>query len=321
MLYAHKTFGSSLGPLAVNEPLDRAIWIDLYRPLDSQVALVEALDVKVPTLADMEEIEMLNRIYRQGDVSYMTAVLPGQLPDGKSTAMPVTFILTPDRLVTVRHHAPRPFYTYPPRAGLAPTDPDCPDGVFLGLVDDIVAYLADMSEGAGYALEEVSADVFSPTSQRRSAQLERALQRTGAQAEVMSRVRLGLLSLGRVLAFHNLMMAGHPGHRGTPLRQNSKAILRDIQSLEVHADFLSTRVQLIVDATMGMINLAQNSTMRILSVVTALFLPPTLIASIYGMNFDHMPELHWRYGFVWALGLMVASAAGTWILARLMKWL
>ena len=72
---------------------------------------------------------------------------------------------------------------------------------------------------------------------------------------------------------------------------------------------------------MGMINLAQNSTMRILSVVTALFLPPTLIASIYGMNFDHMPELHWRYGFVWALGLMVASAAGTWILARLMKWL
>ena len=321
MLYAHKPFGSSLGPLAVNEPLDRAIWIDLYRPLDSQVALVEALDVKVPTLADMEEIEMSNRIYRQGDVSYMTAVLPGQLPDGKSTAMPVTFILTPDRLVTVRHHAPRPFYTYPPRAGLAPTDPDCPDGVFLGLVDDIVAYLADMSEGAGYALEEVSADVFSPTSQRRSAQLERALQRTGAQAEVMSRVRLGLLSLGRVLAFHNLMMAGHPGHKGTPLRQNSKAILRDIQSLEVHADFLSTRVQLIVDATMGMINLAQNSTMRILSVVTALFLPPTLIASIYGMNFDHMPELHWRYGFVWALGLMVASAAGTWILARLMKWL
>ena len=89
----------------------------------------------------------------------------------------------------------------------------------------------------------------------------------------------------------------------------------------MHADFLSTRVQLIVDATMGMINLQQNRTMRILSVVAALFLPPTLIASMYGMNFDHMPELHWRYGFLWALGLMVASATGTWLLARVMKWL
>ena len=89
----------------------------------------------------------------------------------------------------------------------------------------------------------------------------------------------------------------------------------------MHADFLSTRVQLIVDATMGMINLQQNRTMRTLSVVAALFLPPTLIASMYGMNFDHMPELHWRYGFLWALGLMVASATGTWLLARVMKWL
>ena len=318
MLYAHKSLGTSLAPLAADEPLDNAVWVDLYRPLDAQIAQGDKRGVRAPPLEHMEESEMSNRIYRQDDVSHITAVLPGQLPDGKFAAMPVTFILTSHRLVTVRHHAPRPFHTYPPRAGLAPTCPDCADGVFLGLVDDIVAYLADMSESAGYAVEQVSADVFGPTDQRRAAQLESALQRTGSQAEIMSRVRLGLLSLGRVLAFYNLMMTSH---KGTPLRQNAKAIMRDIQSLEVHADFLSTRVQLIVDATMGMINLQQNRTMRILSVVAALFLPPTLIASMYGMNFDHMPELHWRYGFLWALGLMVASATGTWLLARVMKWL
>jgi magnesium transporter len=100
-----------------------------------------------------------------------------------------------------------------------------------------------------------------------------------------------------------------------------KGLMRDLQALEVHADFLSTRVALATDATLGMINLSQNQTIKIVSVVAAVFLPPTLIASVYGMNFDTMPELHWRWGYPMAVALMVAAAVGTFLFFRWKKWL
>ena len=100
-----------------------------------------------------------------------------------------------------------------------------------------------------------------------------------------------------------------------------KALTRDIQALEVHADFVSSRVALASDATLGMINLVQNSTVRIVSVVAVLFLPPTLIASVYGMNFRVMPELDQSWGYPMALGLMVASAVGTYLFFKWKNWL
>ena len=139
MLYAYQTRGPGLGPLAPDQPLTDAVWIDLYRPLDRQVAPVEALGVEVPTLEDMEEIEISNRLYRDGDSAYMTAVLPGHLPDGRATAMPVTFILSPDRLVTVRHHAPSPFNTFPGRAERSSSGVGSADRIFLGLIEEIIA--------------------------------------------------------------------------------------------------------------------------------------------------------------------------------------
>ena len=97
--------------------------------------------------------------------------------------------------------------------------------------------------------------------------------------------------------------------------------MRDLQALEVHADFLGQRVALATDATLGMINLAQNVTVRIVSVVAALFLPPTLIASVYGMNFAYMPELAQPWGYPAALALMLASAVGTWAFFKWKRWL
>ena len=116
MLYAYATTGTALVPLAPQADLSAAIWVDLYRPLGSQATAVAALDYEIPTLADMEEIELSNRLYMDRGTAYMTAVLPGQLPEGGSAAMPVTFILNARRLVTARHHAPRPFETFPRRA-------------------------------------------------------------------------------------------------------------------------------------------------------------------------------------------------------------
>ena len=155
--------------------------------------------------------------------------------------------------------------------------------------------------------------------EKRKMLLQRLLQEIGREAELLSRVRLGLLTIERILAFYISIIDERP--EAKRLRPVIKGQLRDVQALEVHADFLSSRVSLGVDTTLGMINLQQNNTVRILSVVAALFLPPTLIASIYGMNFANMPELDKPWGYPMALGLMAATAAAVWFLLRWRKWL
>nr|MCU0907016.1 magnesium transporter [Paracoccaceae bacterium] len=116
MMFAWERDGTRLAPLGAGKPLTDALWIDLYRPQPEQVAQVTALGIEVPTLEDMEEIEISNRLYREGEIDYLTVVLPGQSPTKEQITGPVTFILSATRLVTVRHHAPRPFETYPTRA-------------------------------------------------------------------------------------------------------------------------------------------------------------------------------------------------------------
>ena len=116
MLFAYAPDGAKLRQLPTDADLSGAIWVDLYRPMPDQVARVAALGVEVPTLSDMEEIELSNRLYREGSADYLTVVLPGLSESRAPISGPVCFILTPDRLITVRHHAPRPFETYPQRA-------------------------------------------------------------------------------------------------------------------------------------------------------------------------------------------------------------
>jgi magnesium transporter len=319
MLYSFISRGAGLLPLPEGASLAEALWIDLYRPLDSQVRAVAALGYEIPTLPDMEEIEISNRLYTDNGTIYMTAVLPGQLPDGTQLAMPVTFIVDQHRLITVRHHAPRPFETFPARADRSSSGCGSPARVFLGMIEEIIGRLADLSEGVARALDATAAKVLTMNSARDAASLQVSLVTLGQKAELMSRVRMGLLSMDRILAYHAANSVHQP--ESTRLRPQHAALQRDIQALEVHGDFLGGRIAMTVDATMGMIGLQQNDRVRILSVVTALFLPPTLIASIYGMNFTHMPELELSWGFPMALGLMVGSAVVTFLVLKWRDWL
>ncbi|MFC5738461.1 magnesium transporter [Rhodobacter sp. 140A] len=303
-------------PMAPGSQIAHALWIDLYRPLDSQIAAVEGLGIEVPTLADMEEIEISNRLYRENGSDFMTVVLPGQTPDGRHISGPVTFILTAERLVTVRHHAPRSFETYPERADRSTAGCTSPERIFLGLIEEIVARQADLLEGIGRGLDSVSVHVLGDASPD---ELQHALGEVGRQGELLGRIRLALLTLERALSFYDQTLATHP--QGKDLHTIIKGQIRDIGSLAVHGDFLSSRVSLSVDATLGMINLAQNTTVRIVSVVAALFMPPTLIASMYGMNFAAMPELDKPWGYPFAIGLMIASALGTWAFFKWKDWL
>ena len=319
MLFAYRENAGHLEPLAPGEPIEAALWIDLYRPLPAQAEAVHALGVEVPTLDDMEEIEISSRLYRENGNDYMTVVLPGLSETKVPISGPVTFILSAARVVTVRHHAPRPFETYPTRADKV--GPGCfsSERVFLGLIEEIIGRLADLLEATGKALDAVTQNVYRDGGKADDKMLLGSLRKVGREGDLVGRVRLSLLTIERALSFFSLSIVERKGTDG--LRSAMKALTRDIQALEIHADFLSSRVAMASDATLGMINLSQNATVKIVSVVAVVFLPPTVIASAYGMNFADMPELQWAWGYPMALGLMLASAVGTYLFFKWKHWL
>lgn len=320
MIAAYREAEGRLIRLAPEAALSDAIWIDMLRPTDTETTSVMALGVDVPTLEDMEEIEISNRLYREGGTDYMTIQLTGHSETNAPIAGPVTFILSPGRLVTVRHHDSRPFETYPTRA--EKVGPGCTSAnrVFLSMIEEIIGRLADLLESSGRSLDHTSRSVYTPGKRgQNQKRLEVALRQIGREAELLGHIRLALLTLSRALGFYSQTARERMGDEGmAPVTAN---LLRDIDSLEVHTDFLSQRVALASDATLGMINLSQNSTVRIVSVVAVLFSPPTLIASIYGMNFDIMPELAQPWGYPAALGSMLAASVAAYLYFRWKNWL
>jgi magnesium transporter len=194
------------------------------------------------------------------------------------------------------------------------------DYIFLGLLMEIVGRLADHLEGIGRELDIVARLIYQPTRQaHRPAVLQGALAQIGGEGERLGRVRLALLTLGRALNHVEPTLNQRAASKA--LAQVIKAELRDIASLEDHANFLDSRLGLASAATLGTIDLSQNNTVKIVSLVSVLFLPPTLIASVYGMNFARMPELIHPWGYPVAVGLMIASALITWAVFRWKGWL
>ena len=126
---------------------------------------------------------------------------------------------------------------------------------------------------------------------------------------------------GAVVVEAGAMAERGAGRDDKALRAATRGLAHDISALEVHADYLNSRLAMATDVTLGMVNLAQNRTVKIVSVVAVIFLPPTVIASAYGMNFRNMPELDWHYGYPMAIGMMIASTVITYLIFRWRKWL
>lgn len=318
MLFAHRPEAGKLVPC----PPEAALWVDLCRPDATESAAVATLVPEIPSPEDMAEIEISSRLYHDGAWDVMTVMVPGIDREDKETPVvgPVAFLLSPDRLVTVRYHASRPFETFAAHAQQTTLGCATPERIFLGLVEEVVGRIADLLEGAGRALDQVTKRVFRGGPAGPDADLlQTALETAGRQSEMVGNCRLSLLSLERALGF--FQVSQNERNAAKPLAAAIKGLARDLQSLEVHVDYLSNRVSQTIDATLGMINLAQNTTVRIVSVVAVLFLPPTLIASVYGMNFRIMPELDRPWGYPAAIGLMVASALVTWAVFKWKKWL
>lgn len=299
---------------------EEAAWVDLYDPLPGEVAKVEAaLALELPTREEMQEIEASSRLYQEDSGLFMTAVVLSQSDTDHPENTAVTFILAGSRLITIRHAEPKPFKLFAQRS-LRLSHMRRGDAVMVGLLEAVIDRAADILERVSFDVDALSREVFQHSSgpNQDDRGYQEILRDVGQQGDLASRARESLMSIGRLLAFLTSAMGKNTSKEA---RNQVKIMWRDVQSLLDHVNFLSSKITFLLDATLGMISIEQNATIKIFSVVAVIFLPPTLVASIYGMNFDIMPELSWPFGYPFALGLMVLSAIMPYLYFKRRGWL
>ncbi len=307
-----------------HEHLRDAIWIDLEAPTMAEEDAVEAaLGIDIPTHEDMQEIEMSSRIYREGGALFLTAQVVATEAEREIGIAPVTFVVLPDRLVSVHYHRPRSFDFFADWASRHETALKCGVDALLGLLEAVVDRLADILEAEARQLDGLSKALFSPDrGAGKGEDLSKVLRQIGRAEDVNAKANESLGTLLRLAGYITVDKENlSPLRMGQPTRSQAKALLQDIRSLREVAGVQSEKVRFLLDATLGVISIRQSDIIKIFSVVAFVFLPPTLIASIYGMNFEHMPELQWTWGYPMALGLMLLSALVPYAIFRWKKWL
>jgi magnesium transporter len=286
-----------------------AIWLDLYRPTPEEERLAEQLlGINIPTIEEMSEIELSNRLYVEDSICFATSSIISGSETRTPEINPVTFILMRDKLITVRYSDPQPFSTFASYSNRIVPEKLSGQYLIAGLIEAIVNRLADIMEKAAKQIDGITRELFvtSPdTAKKPPNNFNQLLADIGLTGDLISKVRESLVSVGRLIGFMNQVPeAGLTEENHSSFRMMAK----DITALADHASYLSGRIGFLLDAVLGLINIEQNSIIKFFSVAAVIFLPPTLIASVYGMNFDHMPELQWLYGYPAALLLMLISA-------------
>jgi magnesium transporter len=301
---------------------ESALWIDLLEPTIAEEKLVEAqVGIDVPTREEMKEIEASNRLYEDNGALYMTATVAAKLDTDHPVSTAVTFILKGNRLVTNRYLDTKPFKQFVAYAQTHPAA--CQSGVAIlaGIMEAVTERIADILERVGGDLDGISGNIFarSGSGTPTSRDLRSMIERIGFSGDLNSKARESLVSLGRLLMF---VQQTSVTDMSSDHRNRFRSISRDVVSLSDHASFLGSKVSFLLEATLGLISVEQNNIIKIFSVAAVLFLPPTLIASIYGMNFHLLPELPGRYGnFIFSIGLMIASMGVTYAVFKRKGWL
>jgi magnesium transporter len=301
-----------------------ATWVDLEEPTAEEEALVErCIRMDVPTETEMAEIEPSSRLYEQAGALYLTVSVLYGVEDGQPTTAPISFVLTKDRLVTVRYVTPKPVRAFSEHARRDPELVRDAPTALVRMVDALIDRLADELESVSHEMEQISRQIFhKDVDDRRipAARLTALLTRIGRTQTLLSRIRLSSLSTLRMLSFLSGANRFHEDDEAE-VRHHIASMSTDATALSDHATFLSDNVTFLLDASLGLISIEQNAAMKLFSWAALVFLPPTLIAGIYGMNFKHMPELEWVGGYPWAVGLMVASAVPPIMYLKRRRWI
>ena len=300
---------------------DSAVWIDLDKPTPEEDRAVERLaGVAVPTREDMQEIEISSRLYIENGARYMTATLMCQSESQSPKITPVTFILANHRLVTVRYDTPKPFALVENKLARTCSPSITGEMVLMELLDAVIDRCADILERAGAEVDAVSAEIFEPSPARGHAPIySQILLTIGKKGDLTSKVRESLVSIGRMVSF--AAVETEAGRWSKEQKAQLKTMQRDVSSLTDHASYLSNKITFVLDAMLGVVNLEQNNIIKLFSVMAVVLMPPTLIASVYGMNFKFMPELEHPLGYPLALVAMVAAAVLPYLFFKMKKWL
>ncbi len=319
--------GCPIAPIAVDSLVavpQGAIWLDLLNPTKAEEKFAEAaLGQNIPTREDLKEIEPSSRLFERNGVLFLTASICDGVDEGRPTADPICFILSDKLLITVRYIDPEPFLLVAGHLYGEPENSRDSLNVLVQLFDTIVDELADQFEHAGAEVEKLSSRVFERNLKRRDKEthterrLEAILLRIGQVQRLLAEIRQATVSISRMMVFFRNC---GPVERGS-YRARVDSFNADLKALLDHSVFLNDNLTFLLDASLGLISLEQNAVMKVFSVFAVIFMPPTLIAGIYGMNFEGMPELGWAYGYPMALGLILVSAVVPYWIARRSGWL
>jgi magnesium transporter len=303
---------------------DGATWIDLEEPTKEEEALVErCIHVGVPTQDEMAEIEPSSRLYERNGTLYMTVSVLFGVQEGQPRTAPISFVLAGNRLVTVRYATPKPIRAFTEHARRdGDLVKDAPTAL-VRMLDAIIDRLADELETVSADIEQISGHIFHREMDERripAARLTALLTRIGRAQTLLTKARYSAVSMLRMLSFLSGSSRVHEGS-GAELRHHIGSLTTDATSLSEHASYLADNLQFLLDASLGLISIEQNAAMKLFSWAAVVFLPPTLIAGIFGMNFHHMPELDWYYGYPMSLALMLMSAVGPYLYFKRRGWI
>jgi magnesium transporter len=295
-------------------------WIDLRKPDEAKLREVEAMTgLSLPRLEDLQEIESSSRLYVEGDALFMSFPVLTPYRHGEPTrSVPVGLVLQPNRLVTL-HYADAPIFDQAIERARVIAQPTNTDDIFVTVLEEVVERVADVLERANEEMDRISQQIFRETPEQGgvTAEMRRTLRGIGRIGELVTKLRETMLGISRMLPF----LATHAGWMPDKLKPRLETVRLDVRSLLDHDTHLSQRVQFLQEATLGFINIEQSNIIKIMTVVSVVAMPPTLIASIYGMNFEHMPELKWVWGYPLSLAMIVFSAVLPLLWFRSRRWL
>jgi magnesium transporter len=301
-----------------------ATWIDLEEPTREEEKAVEAtIGLSIPTRDDLVEIEPSSRFYERGGALYMTLSTLRGVEEEQPAAEPIGFVLAGNRLVTVRYASPKPVRAFVAHIRREPELARDALTVLVRLLDAIIDRLADELEEAGAGMSAISQNIFAKDVDERripASALTALITRLGRSQFLLARIRETTLSAIRFLSF----LVGSDRIRRSDCngaREHLLSLQADASALLDHGGQLTEDLSFLLDAALGLISVEQNAAMKLFSWAALVFLPPTLIAGIYGMNFQHMPELSWLYGYPMALALIAISAVVPVVYLKRRGWI
>jgi len=289
------------------EPLSRAQWIDLQQPTPEEIGRVtQETGLAIPTEADLNEIQSSSRLATRGGTLYLSLPIVTR-PETDPQSVPVGFVLSAHQLITVRFGISRLFDRF-----MEENNTGMPSAahIIVALLNAIVDRQADVLQHVKTQLETLSHGIFSQEMvtasgrKREDTMLRSTLVTLGRIGDLVSRVRESQVSAGLIVPY---LEGAAAEWLPKDLKPRLQILRRDIASLNDYDTHLTDKLQFLLDATLGFINIAQNNVMKVLTVVSVVGIPPVLVAGIYGMNFKGMPELEWAWGYAWGLGVIVLS--------------